>query len=240
MVKIETLVLFVQKNNTLNTHTDVIVSGKRLRIIFFPENIKGIALISYKFRIRKLIKNCCFFATPFAAKFKGTKIRKSGYSLVIAHITSVLKMISPKNDIVIFSVNPDDINLLPDVLMSFKNISFVTTPTASEVFSEKLLCDFGITGATKCSADVSDKTVLIMPGGEIFPPEGASSVINLSKSETEYKNISPENISFRSPEEFDCVSHFIRRADVMETVLSFFDMDFSVPAPVSVNFNKQN
>ena len=107
-----------------------------------------------------------------------------------------------------------------------------------ERFSEKLLEEFGITGAVATNINTFGRSIIIMPGGEFFSPEGAYTIINLSKSEIPWKGISPDNISFKAPKPLKTVSHFIRQSDIMETVLNFFNLDYSSAVPVSVKFNK--
>jgi len=235
----KTMALFIPKANPDKTFEDIVCSDKKLRLIYYKESLSGINLFFYKIKIRKLIKNCEIFQDSFSSSIKGHKIYRSGHSLVLFHIVPILKMLSHGENITVFSSNPDDVNLLAPLLMSFKNIGFVTTPSAENIYSEKLLEEFGITGAVTTNVKVFGKSVVIMPGCEGILPEGATSILNLSKHKIPWKSLSPENISFKAPKPFGSVSHLIRRADVMETVLNFFEMDFSLTKPVSVKFNKR-
>ena len=238
----KTLIIFCPENgqNSHGTFKDIIISDKKLRIIYFCERLSPYGLFFFKLKIKKLLKEADILLTDFSKKFSGNKIYRSGNKLAMYHISKLINIVAQNSPITVFSHNSADIYALSDVIMTNKSIKFLTSDSLISEFDDTLLSEFGLSGGSVTQCDLRDETVVIMPGGESFSPEGANKIINLSKSRIPWKSINPENISYTIPPSLKGVPLFLRYGDMLETVLCFLGMDFSYTKPVSVKFNKQN
>lgn len=237
----ETMIFFVPETALFKggSFEDLIYGGKRVRIIYHKHDLNRAARLIFSLKIKKLTADAKFFLNEFSEKFKGEKIYRSGHDITLCHLPQIIKIAAPKKPVVIFSATPSHIQLLKPLIMSQKNISFVTHPRLIEEFSEKLLTEYGISGGAAEEVNLRGRVAVLMPGGENFSPQGADTIINLSKCAIAWRNISPENILFSPPSFLKNAKHIFRHADTLETALSFFNADFSEAVPISVKINKQ-
>ena len=237
----DTLIFFVPETALYKggSFEDIIYNDKCIRIIYIKPEQNPLEKLIFPIKIKKLTKNSCFFQNDYTCKLKHNKIYKSGHSLFFFHLPQILKICAPKTPIVVLTASTSHIYTLKPLIMSRKNISFYTYDTLTDEFSEKLLYEYGISGGCRNIIPTEDSALLVMPGGEDLLKEGADTIINLSKSKIPWHCITPENISFKPPPLFKKARHIFRRADALETALTFFGLDFSSCSPVSVKFNKQ-
>lgn len=235
----KTLVIFTPETSRCPCKTvkNIPVSNKTLRIIYFKENMTKPNLFMFKLKMKKHLKNCKILSTAFAQNFKQEKLYQSGKSLLLFHIDKIINIISPQKPVVVFSNNVADIHSLSGLIMTCKDIKFLTSEENITAFTETLLSEFGISGGAFTDCSLSGETVVIMPGGNIFTPEGAGKILNLS-NDTMWKSILPQNISYCVPHSLKVVPSRFRCGDMLETVLDFFEIDYSFAKPISLIFNK--
>lgn len=236
----KTLAIFCPENahHPCKTFDDIIISDKKLRIIYYKENMPKLQLLLFKMSVKKLLKDADILLTDFSKNFSGNKLYKSGHSLAMYHIKAITNIAAKKLPVTVFSCNIADIYALSDLIMSHKKIRFLTNDAHISEFEDTLSGEFGLSGGAACNISLSGEVAVIMPGGEIFSPEGAEKIINLSKTNLAWNAVNPENILYAFPPSFRGVPNFLRHGDMLETVFSFLEMDFSRTSPNSLKFNK--
>lgn len=214
-------------------------TGGILRFIYYDE-IKPPSWL-FRMRIRPLIKKASVFSDSFAKHIRGEKVYSGGHRIMmrnIKEITFAALAASKQKSLVVAAANISDIESLDEIIRTVKDIQFLTTPDMLPAFETLMLEEYGIAGNVCSAAAVGGKVAVIMPGAEKFSFQGAEQIINFSKADIKMRCIDAATIRFKTPKVFKGSGAVLKKADALETALSFFGFDYSYAKVSSLKGNK--